>query len=135
MSCSCNVFVLTWLLCVSDLLLDQLFLPRANDGSTPRACLTLWTYTLALWGILSVAAPHLILHCLHRPVLISITISSILRWVRHGSYYQRANAGIPLHSTPQCTLKYLIACSSRFSSHSQRIQTDLAVTIQKRGVL
>ena len=58
MSCPCNVFVLTWLLCVSDLLLDELFLPRANDGSTPRACLTLWTYTLALWGILSVAAPH-----------------------------------------------------------------------------
>ena len=58
MSCPCHVLVFTWLLCVSDLLLDQLFLPRANDGTTPRACLTLWTYTLALWGILSVAAPH-----------------------------------------------------------------------------
>ena len=60
MSCPCHVLVFTWLLCVSDLLLDQLFLPRANDGTTPRACLTLWTYTLGLWGILSVAAPHLV---------------------------------------------------------------------------
>ena len=30
--------------------------PRANEGSTPKACQTLLTYTLALWGILSVAA-------------------------------------------------------------------------------
>ena len=35
----CDMITVT--ACVSDLLLDELFLPRANDESTPRACLTI----------------------------------------------------------------------------------------------
>ena len=57
-STSCNVFVLTWLLFASDQLLDKFSPPGRMTGQHPGPAQTLWTYTLALWGILSVAAPH-----------------------------------------------------------------------------
>ena len=106
--------MLTWLLCVSDLLLDELFLPGANDGSTPRACLTLWTYTLALWGILSVAAPHSCFSLLasvksdidHYIIDLALgtsrefTIKGLMQVYHCIQLPSRVSAGLPLHNSP-----------------------------------
>ena len=83
---------------------------RINEVLTPPACQTLLTYTLILEEPYSVQ-PFFVLHCLRCwSSRLSITLSSILRWVCHGNFLSdRVSAEILLHSTPQCTLECLIA--------------------------
>jgi hypothetical protein len=84
MSCPCHVLVFTWWLCVSDLLLDQLFLPRANDGTTPRACLTLWTY-IYIWSMV-----HGPLSIVHGPLSMVHDQWSIFGFLKHGMFDARS---------------------------------------------
>jgi hypothetical protein len=76
-----------WCVCVQcfDKLTEQRCPPRMNEVLTPRACLTLLAYTLILGEPYSVH-PFFVFT---QPALLvsrlSITLSSILLWVRHGN--------------------------------------------------
>ena len=78
--------------------------PKVNDVLTPRACLTLLAYTLTLGEPYSVQ-PFFVLHCPHCWSSLIDHFVIDLRWVRHRNLLSdRVSAGLPLHSTPQCTL-------------------------------
>ena len=108
--CIVSLHILVCMCAMFDVFTEQGAPPRLNEILTPKACLTLLVNTLILGEPYSVHPFFVFTQLALLVSRLSITMSSILLWVRHGNLLSdRVSAEILPHSTPQCTLECLIA--------------------------